>query len=1053
VGIRVLGPVRVSTGEAEAGLRGHGARVLAWLALRPGRVRAADDLIDLLWPDGPPPTARTAMQAQVAKLRTLLATVDPAAGEATIETVGRGYVLHVADDAVDAHRFDRLVDDAQVLLGEGDAGAAVSALSEALDLWSGPALADVRDDPQLAVEAAALDARRADAEDHLARALVAAGETGRAVELLERLVAEDPLRERRWAQLMMALHRDGRQAAALRAYQRAAKVLAEEAGLEPGRELRRLERAILLQDPGLDAPRAWATTLAAPLVRVVGRDAERAAVRERLRSARLVTLVGPGGVGKTATALDVAAGIAPALADGAVVVDLAATAPGEVGEVVAATLGAADGTSDDPLRRAAVALSGREALLVLDNCEHVLADAAATAVALLRAGTGVRLLATSQEPLRVAGEAVVTLAPLDVPDAGAGPDGVEASGAGALLVRRLEAVGRVPATDDDWRAVGAVARATGGLPLALEVAAAWARTERLAVVAERLAGDDVLLAEPPAGAGRRGLGAALDAAAERLSPPARRAYAAAGLFPARFGAEPLGAAAGLDPAAARAAVTELADVSLAVPDQAAADRFRLLPPVRRHAAALLAGGPADGGGDGNPVCAAWGRLTAWCLATAAELDREARGPGLPDAVARFTAELPTFRAVLRTSLDDGRALDALRLFERLGFCWASSPAAHEAARWGVELLRHTAAAPPGERVRVEVLAMQAADTFEDIAAHLPAARAALEVAEEAGDTATASSARLLVAMALGWRGERLDEADELAARARADTLASGHPFWAAEALGCQGLLALRRLDVATGRALLDEALAEHRAVGTSVGIGRTLLFAGFARRFAGDLDGARRAFTEVRRLLTHGRVTTWLRATVALGHTELAAGDPDAAVAAFRAAHVRATDVGDQRIVVSALAGIADAVRRRDGNAYAAPLLVAAAEQALEAGLVADAAASATALAELLAARGDHSAAAVLFGAASAVPPTTGVRLDLGATVDAGALGRSLAEALGDRLAGLEADGRLVGLEAALAEARSLVEVRAPSLGPAPGPAPGPPGGALSPARGVVAGR
>jgi hypothetical protein len=223
-----------------------------------------------------------------------------------------------------------------------------------------------------------------------------------------------------------------------------------------------------------------------------------------------------------------------------------------------------------------------------------------------------------------------------------------------------------------------------------------------------------------------------------------------------------------------------------------------------------------------------------------------------------------------------------------------------------------------------------------------------------------------------------------------------------------------------------------------VGIARTLLFAGFARRFGGDLDGARRAFTEVRRLVADGRVTTWLRATVALGHTELAAGDPDAAVAAFRAAHTRATDVGDERIVVSALAGIADAVRRRDGDTHAAPLLVAAAEQALEAGLAPDAAMAATALAEVLAGRGESEAAAVLSGAAAAVPPTTGVRLDLGATVDAGALARALSERLGpDALARLQADGRLIGLEAALAQARGLVEVRPPSLSPV-----GPGGGA-----------
>ncbi|HLM62931.1 MAG TPA: hypothetical protein VK306_01420 [Acidimicrobiales bacterium] len=574
-----------------------------------------------------------------------------------------------------------------------------------------------------------------------------------------------------------------------------------------------------------------------------------------------------------------------------------------------------------------------------------------------------------------------------------------------------------------------MARAAGGLPLAIEIAAAWGRSESLAVVAERLGGEDVLRAEPPVGAGRRGLGAALDAAAERLDGPARRAYAAASLFPAWFGADALGAAAGLSAGDVGAALAAILDVSLAVVDPADRTRVRLLPPVRRHAAVLL-----DAGGDGEQ---AGHRLTAWCLATAAELDALARGPDLPAAVARFTAELPTLRAVLRRALDDGRADDAVRLFERLGFCWASSPAAQEAAHWGAEVLRHTDAIPPGERVRVEVMAMQVTDTFEGVAAHLEAAEQLVRVADSVGDAHAGASARLVVALGLGWRGERLGHAAELAAEARAAMVDAGDAFWAAEALTCQGLLALRGLDLARGGALLDEALAEHQAVGTPVGIARTLLFAGFTRRLGGDLDGARRAFAEVRRLLRGGRVTTWLRATVALGHTELAAGDVESAAAAFREAHARATEVGDQRIVLSALAGLATAVRRRDGHGRAAPLVLAAAEQALDVGEPTEAAMAATTLAEILDACDLPDHAAVLLGAAGAVPPATGVRLDLGATADAGALTERLSERLGAaRLDRLQADGRLLGLGATLAQARTLLDPAPADRGPAdPGPA------------------
>lgn len=1060
--IRLLGPVRVAGERGEVGLRGHGARLLSWLALRPGRAWDTTDLVDRLWPAGPPPTARTALQGQVAKLRTVL---DGIAGTG-IETVGSAYVLHAPDGTVDADRFDRLAATARAALAADDPGPAVEALAGALDLWAGPALASVRDDAGLAIEAAALDARRADAEDDLARALLAADRAGAAVDLLERLVAADPLREGRWGQLMMALHRDGRQAEALRAYQRARAALAEEAGLEPGRELRRIERAVILQDPGLDAPRSWAAaSLPAPLVRVVGRDDERDEVRERLRTSRLVTLVGPGGIGKTTTALDVAAGLAPALPDGAAVVDLAGARPDEVEAVTAAALGIVE-AAGDALGRLSAALAGREALVVFDNCEHALDDVARVAVTLLRSAAGLRVLATSQEPLRVAGEAVVTLGPLGVPPDGAGRAEVEGSGAGRLLADRLSALGRSPSSEDDWRAVGAIARAAGGLPLALEVAAAWARTEDLAVVAGRLGADDVLRASPPAGGGRRGLGAALDAAAGRLGPDARRAYGAAGLFPAWFGAEAVEAAAGLPDGAGRAALAALADVSLAVVDPTDRGRVRLLPPVRHHAALLLAR-------DGDET-AARRRLLAWCLATAADLDRQCRGPGMVAAVARLTADLPTFRAVLHHALDEGDVVDALALFERLGFCWGSSPAAHEASHWGDALLRRTADVPPRQRVRAEVTAMQLADTFEGVAAHLDAAQAALRLADELGDDHARMSARLLVAMGMGWRGDDLEGAARLSAEARALALDRGDAWWAAEARTCEGLVALRRLDVAAALPALDEALAEHRQVGTPVGVARVLFFTAFARRVLGDLDGARRAYTEVRRLVADGRVTTWLRATMGLGHTELAAGNVEAAAAAFQAAHLRATEVGDQRIVLSALYAVAVAVGRgggAEGPGHAAPLLLDAATQALDAGMPDAAVGPATSLAGALASAsagggegdvgggddrhdqrggrdqrgGDHggderegggrggagardadrlAVAAVLLGATGAVPPPRGVSLDLGAMADPAAVAKALAEALGpDALASLQADGERLGLAGALAQARAALDV------------------------------
>ncbi len=1007
--VRLLGPVRLATGTGEVGLRGHAARLLAWLALRPGRAWAADDLVERLWPAGPPPTARTALQGHVARLRRALADADGAA----IDTVGSAYALRVDPAAVDADRFDALVERARVALAEHRAQDAVADLTAACDLWSGPALADLRDDAGLAVEAAALDTRRTDAEDELARALVAAADVTAAVELLERLVAAEPLREARWGQLMVALHRAGRQTDALRAYQhaprrcwprrRASSPGASCGGWSGPSSCRTPAWTVGAPGPPRHSPPRspgwWAATPSGP------RSASGCAPRG------WSPCWAPAGWARRPRRSTSPPASRPPCPTGPWWSTWPAR-PTPVRSPRWCRRRSASARRPTTIRcaRPSPPSTARELLVVLDNCEHVVDEAARVAVALLRASAALRVLATSQERLRVAGEAVVTIEPLAVPGEGATAEEIRRSGAGLLLAQRLDALGRPPRSDDDWRAVGAVARGAGGLPLALEVAAAWGRAERLEVVAERLRGDEVLGAEPPVGAGRRGLGMALDAAVNRLGADGRQAYAAASLFPAWFGPGATAAAAGLADGAARDALAAMVDVSLVLVDPDQDARFRLLPPVRRHAGRLLAA-------EGEPAAAMQG-LTGWCLATAAELGAEVIGPHQAEAVRRFTADLATFRMVLRRALDDGRVADAAGLYEGLAFCWASSPAAPEAAHWGAEVLGQADRMAPHDRVRVEVTVMQTADTFDKTAAHLERAELAVVAADAVGDVTTAALARLVVAIGLGWRGDELDRADRLVAEAREATSACGDAFWAAEARACQGLLALRRLDLVTATARLEEALAEHQAVGTPVGQARTLLFLGFARRWMDDLDGARRAFGEAQRLLVRGRVTTWLRATVGLAQTELAAGDLDAAEAAFRAAHTRATDVGDLRAARAALSGLAAAARRRDDGDRASGLLAAAARNALSSDDRADAATAAVNLADVLGERGDHDTAALLMGAASLVPPELGVRLDATPASDAGAVARRLAAAMGDeRLDRLRDEGRLLGLEAALARA------------------------------------
>jgi DNA-binding SARP family transcriptional activator/predicted ATPase len=1014
--VGLLGPLCVWGADGKTTtVRGHAAHLLALLALQPDRALSVDELAGRLWPSGAPPTARTALQGHVSRLRRLL----PAGGPVRIETVPGGYALRRDEPgngpsaAIDLDEARALVDRAAAARAAGQPGDAALDLGTALSLWRGPALSDVRaDDPALAAEAATLDDERRAAEDALADALTAAGDLDRAVALLGRLVNEEPLRERRWALLMTALTRAGRQTDALRAYRQAAALLADRTGLEPGHELRRLETAILLQDPTLDAAR-WQPapgSRPAPLTALVGRDDERAIVTVRLDSHRVVSVVGPGGVGKTALAMDAAAGVADRFSDGVVVVDLTAVGGDGVATALAAAVGAPPVEGGDPRARAVELVAGRDALIVLDGCEQAREDAAAVAVALLRAAPRLRLLATGPAPLGVAGEAVIPLGPLAIPRPGAGVEEIRGAPAVALLVRRLDEQGMPVSDAAGWAAVGAIATALDGLPLALEVAAAAARAEPLEALALRFAQDSsaVLEADPPAGAGGRSLGAALDAAVARLAPGARRLYPALSVFPGSFDASGAAGVGGVGEGGAPARLRELAEASL-LQREPGGDRYRLLRPVRAHAAARL--GP-DGTREAHE------RLVSWCAALAAEIEVAARGSDERAAVERFVAELPTVRSVLRRLLDAADIGPAAALFENLVLSWIDSPASPEAVVWADELLGHADRLEPGPRARLEVAAVHAQYAFELIAAKLDLAEKALRRAEEAGDPFAVAAAQVQVAIGLGWRNTDLDRAAALIDAARAGMEEIDEPHWAAIALEIRGLLALRRLDVPGGIATLEQAAAEHRRHGRATDAAHALTFIGYARRAVGDLSGAQRAFDEAARALAGTRVGTWLRATVGSAHAALALGDLAGAADGFRAAHDRAVEIGDRRIVGTALAGLAATARAEGDDDRCVALLLATTDAALGGGDPTDAVTAAGILGEMLLAGGAADEAAVLLGAAGLVRDEVGVRVDFGLVHDLEPLRAALVERLGtERTVDLAGDGRVIGLPAVVRRA------------------------------------
>ncbi|HEU4425380.1 MAG TPA: BTAD domain-containing putative transcriptional regulator, partial [Pilimelia sp.] len=487
---RVLGPFHVVVdGRARELPATAELAVLALLVLNAGRVVTAETLIDALWPENPPANPGNALQGRVSKLRRALS----AAGlpEAFVVTRRPGYLVEIDPEQVDAHRFVRLLGEAR-RMAERNPGAASRLYQEALALWRGSALPEFTDQAWARAEATRLEEMRLAATEERFDLELAAGRHTEVVAELEALVAAHPLRERLHGQLMLALYRSGRQANALAAYQRTRTVLDTELGLDPSVELRQLEQAILRQDPKLAAPAQEPTAVSPPLpgrlTSFIGRSRELDQVAELIAEHRLVTLTGPGGVGKTSVAFEVARA-ADGYPDGVWLVRLASVPDGDrLAGAVADALGVRhDGSvlpADDQLLRH---LRDGVALLVLDNCEH-LADACATLVErLLAFCPGLRLLTTSREPLGCAGEVQYVIVPLDIPPPGAAPTEVSAYDAVRLFVDRARtALPDFRLDEASAEHVMRICQQLDGIPLAIELAAVRVKTLPVADLASRL---------------------------------------------------------------------------------------------------------------------------------------------------------------------------------------------------------------------------------------------------------------------------------------------------------------------------------------------------------------------------------------------------------------------------------------------------------------------------------------------------------------------------------------------------------------------------------------
>jgi predicted ATPase/DNA-binding SARP family transcriptional activator/Tfp pilus assembly protein PilF len=474
---RVLGSLEVWAGGVErTASQAKQRAVLALLLLDLNRAVSTDHLIELLWPEKPPGRPQTAIQGYVSALRKLL-------GQSTIETTAAGYVLHAEAEQLDANRFERLMHEGRGALAAGDSEQAARVLSEGLELWRGPALADFTYEGWAQHEIARLEELRLVAREQMIEAQLALGRHAELVGELQTLVDEHPLRERHRGQLMLALYRSGRQAEALDAYQQARSRLVDDLGIDPSPELQALYKQILNQDETLQfkaPPRHSPTNLPAAPNALIGRERELQEIATLLQSddVRLVTLTGPGGTGKTRLALEVARNMDGDFSSGVFAVPLAAVKrPDLLTPTIAQTLGLREQPGESLLGTLCSYLRDRAVLLLLDNLEQI-NEAVPDIATLLRSAPDAKVLATSRTPLRLAGEHLYPVPPLELPEleVALDADALSRYDAVRLFVARAQAERPdFTVTDANAAAVAEICVRLDGLPLAIELAAARAR--------------------------------------------------------------------------------------------------------------------------------------------------------------------------------------------------------------------------------------------------------------------------------------------------------------------------------------------------------------------------------------------------------------------------------------------------------------------------------------------------------------------------------------------------------------------------------------------------
>jgi len=699
VRIAVLGPLAMWAADGSPldvrGVRLRG--LLARLALSAGRPVGVDTLIDGLWGNEPP--SANALQSLVSRLRAGLPSTE---SSISVQSGPAGYTLTISPESVDALQFEELVRRGRGLLVT-DPNQAKALLTQAERLWRGDALADLRDLPFAAIEADRLAELKLGASEDLAEAAVTTGNAREITPELERLSAAHPLRERVHELLIRALYADGRQAEALAAYERVRATLADELGADPGARLRDLHVAVLRGDPidpvataaVVPAAREFArrNNLRAPMTSFVGRADDVAELARLLSNGtRLVTMVGPGGAGKTRLATETGRTLADQTGDGLWFVELAPLADAtDVAPAILTTLGASEyvenlrtgftpksfPTSRAATERLVEVIADRHVLLMLDNCEHLVQEVADLVDSLLAACPRLRVLTTSREPLSIPGEHLHQVGPLGLPPIDSPEDGYPSI---QLFVDRARAVR--PAftiTDTNREAIGEICRRLDGMPLAIELAAARLRALTPLQIVERLTDRFRLLTSGSRTALPRHqtLRAVVEWSWDLLDADEQAVARRLSLFSGGAtleAAERVCSGPGLPPEAVLGVLASLVDKSLV--EATAGERsvrYRMLETVKAYGSEQLAAS-----GEAGQVREVHTRYFS-------ELLRQAR-PKLHTGeqlqwIARLDVDNENLLDALRTSVDAGDAETSVELVAVLGEYWNMRGRPAEAVTW------------------------------------------------------------------------------------------------------------------------------------------------------------------------------------------------------------------------------------------------------------------------------------------------------------------------------------------------------------------------------------